>query len=129
MELRGSDGATAPLDLLRERPIAAFCGIGNPEAFRRTLLDLGAEVTDFRVYPDHHAYTRADVEDLRRWGGGLPAGAAVVTTQKDLVKLRLCQLGDRPLWCLRIRLHVESGQDVLENRLQSVLPRRSGFPA
>jgi tetraacyldisaccharide 4'-kinase len=121
VELLNGDGTTAPLDLLRERPIAAFCGIGNPEAFHRTLLDLGAEVTDFRVYADHHAYTRADVEDLLCWAGGLPAGAVVVTTQKDLVKLRLPQLGDRPLWCLRIRLHVESGQDVLENRLQSVL--------
>src|SRR5262249_45410270 len=30
-------GATADLDLLRQRPVAAFCGIGNPEAFRRTL--------------------------------------------------------------------------------------------
>ena len=122
VELRNGDGAAAPLELLRERPVAAFCGIGNPEAFRRTLLDLGAEVTDFRVYPDHHDYTRADVVDLRRWAGSFPAGAIVVTTQKDLVKLRLSQLGDRPLWCLRIRLHVESGQDVLEDRLQSVLP-------
>lgn len=122
VELLNSDGTIAPLELLRERPIAAFCGIGNPEAFHRTLFDLGADVTDFRVYPDHHAYTRADVEELVRWAGTLPAGAAVVTTQKDLVKLRLSQLGDRPLWCLRIRLQVESGQDVLEDHLQSVLP-------
>lgn len=122
VELFNSDGTVASLELLRERPIAAFCGIGNPEAFRRTLLDLGADVIAFRVYPDHHAYTREDVEDLRRWSGDLPADAVVVTTQKDLVKLRLSQLGDRPLWCLRIRLHVESGQDVLEDRLQSVLP-------
>lgn len=122
MELSNSDGETSPLDLLREGPMAAFCGIGNPEAFRRTLRDLGARPADFRVYPDHHAYSRADVEELRRWAEGLPAGAVVVTTQKDLVKLRLSRLGDRPLWCLRIRLCVESGQDVLDGRLQSVLP-------
>jgi tetraacyldisaccharide 4'-kinase len=81
---------------------------------------------DFRVYADHHVYSRADVEELRRWANGLPTGAVVVTTQKDLVKLRLARLGDRSLWCLRIRLRVESGQDVLDERLQSVLPPVEG---
>jgi tetraacyldisaccharide 4'-kinase len=126
MELRNSDGESAPLDILREAPVAAFCGIGNPEAFRRSLLDLGARLDDFRIYADHQAYDRADVEELRRWANGLPASAVVVTTQKDLVKLRLSRLGDRPLWCLRIRLRVESGQDVLDGRLQSVLPPSEG---
>jgi tetraacyldisaccharide 4'-kinase len=122
VELSNSDGASAPLDVLREAPVAAFCGIGNPQAFRRSLLDLGARLNDFRVYADHHAYSRADVEELRRWANGLPAGTLVVSTQKDLVKLRLARLGDRLLWSLRIRLRVESGQDILDERLQSVLP-------
>jgi len=120
-ELSNSEEASSPLAILRDGPVAAFCGIGNPEAFRRTLLALGATPDAFRVYPDHHGYSRGDVEDLRRWAEGLPSGTAMVTTQKDLVKLRLSRLGDRPLWCLRIRLCVESGQDVLERRLQSVL--------
>lgn len=122
VELSNSDGEEAPLTLLREGPVAALCGIGNPEAFRRSLLDLGARLEDFRVYPDHHGYTRADVEELQRWASRLPGGVSIVTTQKDLVKLRLSRLGDRPLWCLRIRLHVESAQDALEERLRSVLP-------
>jgi tetraacyldisaccharide 4'-kinase len=126
VELSNSDRESAPLDLLREAPVAAFCGIGNPQAFRRSLFDLGAQMDDFRVYADHHVYSRADVEELRRWANGLPTGAVVVTTQKDLVKLRLARLGDRSLWCLRIRLRVESGQDVLDERLQSVLPPVEG---
>lgn len=126
MELSNSDGASATLDTLRHGPVAAFCGIGNPEAFHRSLLDLGAQVTDFRIYADHHAYRRGDVEDLRRWADGLPKDSTIVTTQKDLVKLRLSYLGDRPLWYLRIRLHVESGQDALDGRLQSVLPPAEG---
>ncbi len=124
VELSNDEQESESLDLLREGPVAAFCGIGNPEAFRRTLRDLGAELADCRVYPDHHAYGRGDVEDLRRWAESLPAGAVIVTTQKDLVKLRLSRLGDRPLWCLRIRLRVESGQDVLHGCLRSVLPLR-----
>jgi tetraacyldisaccharide 4'-kinase len=121
VELSNSEGEHAPLELLRGGPAAAFCGIGNPEAFRRSLLDLGTRLEDFRVYPDHHVYSREDVEDLRRWAGCLPTGTTIATTQKDLVKLRLSRLGDRPLWCLRIRLCVESGQDALDGRLRSVL--------
>ena len=83
-----------------DRPIAGFCGIGNPEAFRQTLLKLGLNIAAWRTYPDHHAYSRDDVEELRSWARQLPPDAAVVTTQKDLVKIRLDRLGERELWAL-----------------------------
>ena len=51
--LISADGAY-PVEELRGRTVAAFAGIGNPAAFRRTLEDLGANVIDFRTYPDHH---------------------------------------------------------------------------
>jgi tetraacyldisaccharide 4'-kinase len=121
IELVNAEGEAASLDVLRDRPVGAFCGIGNPEAFRRTLTNLGAEVSAFHAYPDHHAYGRADVEELRGWARGLPAGAIALTTRKDLVKLRLSRLGDWPLWALRVRLHVESGQDALDRQLQAAL--------
>ncbi len=121
VELSNCDGENAALELLRDVPAAAFCGIGNPESFRRSLLNLGARLEDFRAYPDHHAYGRADIEELHRWADGLPAGTVIVTTQKDVVKLRLSRLGDRPLWWLRIRLCVESGQDALDGCLRSAI--------
>jgi tetraacyldisaccharide 4'-kinase len=107
----------APLERLRQRQVAAFCGIGNPEAFRQTLLGLGARVEAFRTFPDHHGYTRADVEDLTSWARRQAADGVVVTTQKDLVKLRLTRLGPCELWAVRVRLHVEAGQDALDHKL------------
>lgn len=118
------NGDVAPLDRLRGRPVAAFCGLGNPEAFRRTLLGLGARVGAFRTFPDHHAYTRADVEDLTAWARRQATDCVVVTTQKDLVKLRLTRLGPCEVWALRVRLHVEAGQDGLDRQLESVVPGR-----
>lgn len=117
-----SNGArvAAPLDRLRGRPVAAFCGVGNPEALRRTLRDLGADVVAFRTFPDHHPYTRADVDDLRGWAGRQATDCVVVTTQKDLVKLRLSDLGGRELWALRIRLHVEAGGEEFDRKLEGV---------
>jgi tetraacyldisaccharide 4'-kinase len=121
VELQNSERITAPLERLREGPVAAFCGLGNPDAFRRTLADLGANVCAFRTFPDHHPYSRDDVERLRDWSGALPPDCTVVTTQKDLVKLRLPRLGDRSLWALRVRLEVEAGREELERALLAVV--------
>jgi tetraacyldisaccharide 4'-kinase len=120
-ELMSASGTTTPLDLLRHHPVAAFCGIGNPEAFRRTLTDLGADLVDFRTYPDHHPYSRADVEALREYAAGLPADALIVTTQKDLVKLRLDDLAGRPLRAVRVGLAFVSGGADVEELLERLL--------
>ena len=120
-ELWDSEQHAVPLQTLTARPVAAFCGIGNPDAFRRTLVDLGVEISAFRVFPDHHPYTRADVEELRGWAGRQANECVIVTTQKDLVKLRLAKLGGRALRALRICLHIEAGQETLHHKLLSVV--------
>jgi tetraacyldisaccharide 4'-kinase len=114
----------APLERLRSQPVAAFCGLGNPEAFRRTLLDLHINLCDFRTFPDHHAYTRTDVEDLAAWARRQPAEGVLATTQKDLVKLRVRRLGERDLWAVRVRFHVQEGREALDRKLQDVLTAR-----
>lgn len=122
--LTNSERVTAELELLKQHPVAAFCGIGNPEAFRRTLTDRGASVVAFRAYPDHHGYTREDVAELQCWASDQPEDALMVTTQKDLVKLRIAALGGRPLWALRIALQpLESGgMAALDDALRRVVP-------
>lgn len=113
LELVNGEGR-AKAEALRGRAVGAFCGIGNPAAFRTTLAGLETDVRDFRSYPDHHPYTRADVDDLRAWAARLPADAWVVTTQKDWVKLRVPDLGGRPLWAVRVGLQFTHGKDVFD---------------
>jgi tetraacyldisaccharide 4'-kinase len=119
--LESSAGKEQSLDWLRGRRVAAFCGIGNPAGFRRTLQGLGAAVADFREFPDHHAYQRCDIEALAAWGDRLGADA-LVCTAKDFVKLRVEQIGRLPLWSLAIELNIISGQNELETRLESLSP-------
>jgi tetraacyldisaccharide 4'-kinase len=113
-------GRTEALDQVQGRTVAAFCGIGNPEGFRRTLQSLGVTPVSFRTFPDHHAYSRHDVAQLHAWARQQPDDSLVVTTQKDLVKLRLPLLGGKPLWALRIGLDVTAGRQALENRMAEV---------
>jgi tetraacyldisaccharide 4'-kinase len=105
------EGYVQPLDALRGRNIAAICGVGNPDAFRRTLVQLDYDPLEVRVFPDHHNYTRGDVAQLMAWAQSLPANTAIATTQKDLVKLRSTTLGGCELFALRIGLNIAPSAD------------------
>ncbi len=69
LDLVDADGTAWPLAELTGRAVAAFCGIGNPEGFRRTLGPLCGSLRDLRVFPDHHDYSAADVRRARALGG------------------------------------------------------------
>ena len=119
-QLRSADDQTARLDALAGRPVAAFCGIGNPDGFRHTLDQCGYQVAGFREFPDHHPYTREDVDRLTQWVQSLSVTEAVVCTHKDFVKIGVTQLGNRPLWAVEISVDIGQGQRELERRLRSV---------
>lgn len=109
------------IDDLRGKSVAAFCGIGNPEGFERTLEPLCGSVRGFRRFPDHHAYGGRDVDELIDWARALDVDL-VLTTQKDLVKLRVASLGALPLRALRIGLEITEGAETLESALAALLP-------
>jgi tetraacyldisaccharide 4'-kinase len=71
--------AEQPIDTWRGRRVHAVAGIGNPERFFRMLRELGLEV-DPLPFPDHHAFTAADLD--------LPGDGPVLMTEKDAVKCR-----------------------------------------
>jgi tetraacyldisaccharide 4'-kinase len=79
-------GRVFPLAVLKGRRLCAFAGIGRPEAFRRSLTGLGAEIASFRAFPDHHPFSHADINILRRLAAENGTGR-IVTTEKDAVRL------------------------------------------
>ncbi len=114
-------GASRNVAHLAGRRVAAFCGIGNPDAFRRSLAGLGYRIAAFHRFPDHHVFDRQDVAALERSLAEQPALDAVVCTCKDLVKLDLSQLGSLPLWALAISIDVTDGLSSVEAELCRVL--------
>jgi tetraacyldisaccharide 4'-kinase len=109
--LRNAAGQTLSLLDAREQRWAAFCGIGNPHGFCRTLTSCGLAVSDdrFRAFPDHYLYQPGDLDELGRWGQKLGA-TGLLATHKDLVKIPPPALGGLPLWALEIELRLESDQ-------------------
>ena len=129
IELVSANRSRAELDELVGRPVAAFCGIGNPTAFQQTLADLGAKVVGWRTYADHHRYCPEDMADLQAWAASQPSDCLVVTTEKDLVKLPRSHSWTRSVWALRISLHIEIGERVLHDMLNKMVTRPSRMSA
>ena len=75
-----------------------------------------ANVAAWREFPDHHNYTREDVEaicSLARESGA----KLIVCTRKDLVKLRVAAIGGIPLRAIGVELHFLRGEDVMTDAL------------
>jgi tetraacyldisaccharide 4'-kinase len=73
-----------------------------------------------RVFPDHHAYTRNDIADLIEWASQLADGdTLLVTTHKDLVKIRASSLGGNLLYALRVEMRFLSGAEQLQALVRS----------
>ena len=68
--------------------VAAFCGLGNPDAFWSTLRELDLHVAKAWPFDDHHVYSPLEIGRLAHQAAA--AGARVlVTTEKDAVNLPL----------------------------------------
>lgn len=113
------EGATIALDAL-PGPWQPFCGIGNPRAFVRTLEGLGKPLLPTIIFPDHHAYTASDWDRIAAMAGTRGA-AALVCTEKDLVKAPSADVGGLPLWALRIDWEWLSGRQRLEELLENTI--------
>ncbi len=116
-------------DWLRGKGVYAFCGVGNPDSFRRTLESLGAQVVKFRAFEDHHPYAP---EDLRRMNAEAQEfmAEAMVTTEKDATRLDPDGF-ELPLAALRVEIEITRGEELLEERLMGVvreIPRPAAAP-
>ncbi|MBI3838459.1 MAG: tetraacyldisaccharide 4'-kinase [Planctomycetia bacterium] len=120
--LESAGGERQPLDTLKGKRIAAFCGIGNPAGFRQALAGCGFEVAAMREFADHFAYSAADIEALARWSDELNV-AGVLCTCKDLVKITLPWPGRAPLWAVSSRLQITHGRAELEAALRPLAER------
>ncbi len=83
------DAVTGAIHPLARPPFAAaggFCGLGNPQSFRRTLERLAVPPAAWFEFDDHHRYRPRELRSMAHQAGA--AGAtALVTTEKDAVNL------------------------------------------
>ena len=84
-------------------PVAAFCGVGNPQSFFN---QIPHEVVLQKTFPDHHRYSQTDVDSLIE--AARRAGAhSLITTAKDAVKLKSLSFS-LPCFVLEIEPQIEN---------------------
>ena len=91
----------------------AFAGLARPEVFTATLQELGVDLKGCRTFPDHHAYSPAELDRLTAAARGLGA-EALVTTGKDWARLGERWDEELPLWVLEVEARIEDAEPVLE---------------
>ena len=106
-------GLLEPADqaILSGRRLYGFCGIANPESFRRTVQAEGLDLAGFLPLADHQRYLPSVLERVQT--RAREAGAeALVCTEKDLVKLAGCStMLTLPIYALRRRVVTDPAFD------------------
>jgi tetraacyldisaccharide 4'-kinase len=103
-------GHTHDPDFIRGKRVVGFAGIAKPEAFRDTLIKLGAEVAVFKGFRDHHTFIRPEFQELVAERHRLRADL-IVTTEKDYVRLGQLAPTENHLGYLTVRFQIISGAD------------------
>ena len=114
------DGISLSDDKFRHKysgiKIHAVAAIGNPQRFFGTLEKLELTATP-HVFPDHHAYGREDFDSI-------PAGQAIIMTEKDAVKCR--SLGLKDAWYLPVETRLPKAFDAaFRDRLGKLMEMRT----
>ncbi len=91
--------------------LLAFAGIGRPQKFFDALTTAGGELADTASFPDHHAYTRGEIDQLADLASA--HGARLITTEKDWVRLPGDVQHSVTAWPVRARFEHPARLDAL----------------
>lgn len=98
------------LAVLRGLSVVALSGIAAPKGFEDELVRQGAGLADCARFADHHRYSQQEIIDIINRGVQLGANA-IVTTEKDAVRLPFVDKRAIPLYFLRVDVELLSGTE------------------
>jgi len=108
-----------PLEFLKEKWVGAISAIAVPDAFERSLSELGARVEIRRRFSDHHRFHRKDVEKFMQRCVERDM-EMIVTTEKDAVRFPRPGSIDVPVFFLRIEVRLLSGQEAWDRMIDQI---------
>ena len=119
------DGQSMEMDEFGGGPAIACCAIGNPDSFVKTATLAGANIVGQKFFPDHHSFTREDIESLVRLAREKGA-ERIICTHKDLVKIAINQLDGILFFALQVELEFVQGESEILNRLRELMQVDAG---
>lgn len=108
----------------RGRKYFAFCGIGNPGAFFNDLREWGFDICGHKIFPDHHRYSRADVDAIAA-AAEASAAEGVICTEKDVFNLSgISWRLPHPVYC-RIRVCLDREEEFWRALISTIQSHRN----
>jgi len=99
---------------LKDSPVAALCGIANPERFIALLQNFGSHICFQKFFRDHHHYQTSDILEFSK-KARMSNAEYVITTQKDAVKISPhLSSSDIPFYFVKIKIEVKEKELFLE---------------
>ncbi|TAM41813.1 tetraacyldisaccharide 4'-kinase [bacterium] len=109
------------LDYFRGKHVAAFSGIGNPQGFEDRLCSLGINIGLPIRFNDHHDYTQSELAGIAREARENKL-EAIITTQKDAVKINRLETVGFLIVALDIKLSITKNEAEFDRRLLKLYP-------
>ena len=107
------EGSPAAESLINHTaPVAAFCGIGNPDSFFSLIARQGHVLSYTRAFADHLSYRQSDIDRFIK-DATAHGAKSVITTAKDAVKVRSLHF-DLPCYVIDIAIEIDSAPSFLE---------------
>ena len=79
-------GELVPATAVEKKDVTVLTAIGNPSAFVRTCEQIRANVVSERIFPDHHQYSKIELDEVVMAANN-SGNTPILTTLKDLVKI------------------------------------------
>lgn len=110
---------------LAGQPVLLLAGLARPGSFRTTLERAGARVVEEAIFPDHHTFSRRELETVLARARAVGA-ALVCCTEKDAVRLPPDLHGGERLAVVQVETEIVDGEALLEEALDRILEGRNG---
>jgi tetraacyldisaccharide 4'-kinase len=104
-----------------DRPLVAFCAIGNSNAFFDQLRTAHLDIRHEKAFRDHHKYSQVDIDRLIELAASSGAHA-LITTEKDSVKLEALHL-QLPCYVAQIAVEISDTTKLLELVERAIGPK------
>lgn len=99
--------------------VIALAALGNPMVFLRDLAHYQIRVTEEFLFRDHHAFTQTEVDGVLR-SLTRAGAAAVVTTEKDAVRLERLRFGEGQIFVFQIEPKAENPEEYKKYLLDEI---------
>ena len=110
------------LEFLKDRKAFVFSGLADNDNFHRTVHRLDCFISGSMEFPDHHAYSGADIQNIIEMARQVKADC-LVTTEKDYVRISHKNTYPVDLVVLGIEIDFGDETDAFHRFLQSKLHR------